>query len=144
MNNRLATQILFTYQRFECYYMFPFLCMFHLLWKVIYFMKYYIILYYILDFKYREQSSFTGVFVTNYANQYYAIARRNQNVQSQHHKTRFINEKSLRVVRLSSAFRFGTRLVFVVLMLFACGDIELNPSPKKRTSATISQFDIGI
>ena len=61
-----------------------------------------------------------------------------------HHKTRFINEKSLRVVRLSSACRFGTRLVFVVLMLFACGDIELNPDPKERTPATISQFDIGI
>ena len=51
-----------------------------------------------------------------------------------HHKTRFINGKSLRVVLLSSAFRFGTRLFFVVLMLFACGYIELNPDPKKKNS----------
>ena len=50
------------------------------------------------------------------------------------HKTSFINEKSLRVVSLSSAFRFGIRFVFVVLMLFACGDIELDPGPKKRSS----------
>ena len=51
-----------------------------------------------------------------------------------HHKTRFINDMLLRVLRLSSAFRFGTRLVFVVLMLFACGDIELNPGPKRKNS----------
>ena len=51
-----------------------------------------------------------------------------------HHKIRFINGKSLRVVLLSSAFRFGTRLFFVVLMLFACGYIELNPDPKKKNS----------
>ena len=59
------------------------------------------------------------------------------------HKTRFIKEKSLRVVSLSSAFCFGIRFVFVVLMLFARGDIELNPGPKKRP-ATIFQFAIGI
>ena len=50
------------------------------------------------------------------------------------HKTRFINLKSLRVVGLSSGFRLGIRFVFVFLMLFACGDIELNPGPKKRSS----------
>ena len=50
------------------------------------------------------------------------------------HKTRFINFKSLRVVVLSSGFRLGIRFVFVFLMLFACGDIELNPSAKKRSS----------
>ena len=50
------------------------------------------------------------------------------------HKTRFINEKSVRVVGLSFTFRFGIHFVFVVLMLFACGCIELNPGPKKRSS----------
>ena len=50
------------------------------------------------------------------------------------HKTRFINLKSLRVVGVSSGFRLGIRFVFVFLMLFACGDIELNPGPKKRSS----------
>ena len=50
------------------------------------------------------------------------------------HKTRFFNEKSLRVVGLSSGFRLGIRFIFVVLMLFACDDIELNPGPKKRSS----------
>ena len=49
-------------------------------------------------------------------------------------KTRFINLKSLLVVGLSSGFRLGIRFVFVVLMLFACGDIEFNPGPKKRSS----------
>ena len=60
------------------------------------------------------------------------------------HKTRFINLKSLRVVGLSSGFRLGIRFVFVFLMLFVCGDIELNPGPKKGAPATISQFAIGI
>ena len=48
------------------------------------------------------------------------------------HKTRFINLKSLRVVGLSSGFCLGIRFVFV--FVFACGDIELNPGPKKRSS----------
>ena len=46
------------------------------------------------------------------------------------HKTRFINLMSLRVVGFSPGLRLGICFVFVVLMLFACGDIELNPSPK--------------
>ena len=50
------------------------------------------------------------------------------------HKTRFFNEKSFRVVSFSFVFHFGIRFVFVVLMLFACGDIGLNPGPKKRSS----------
>ena len=50
------------------------------------------------------------------------------------HKTRFSNLKSVRVVGLSSDFRLGIRFVFVFLMLVACGDIELNPGPKKRSS----------
>ena len=54
-------------------------------------------------------------------------------------KTRFINETTLRAVGPSSVFRFGFRFVFVVIMLFACGNIILNPGP-----ATISQFAIGI
>ena len=53
------------------------------------------------------------------------------------HKTRFINKKSLRVVGLSFAFRFGIFFVFVVLMLFSCGDIELNPGQEKGALATI-------
>ena len=61
------------------------------------------------------------------------------------HKTRFINLKSLRVVGLSPGFRLGIRFVFVVLMLFACGDTEVNPGPKKKGApATISQFAIEI
>ena len=48
------------------------------------------------------------------------------------HKTRFINLKSLRVVGLSSGFRLGIRFLFVLLMLFVCGDIQLNPGPKKE------------
>ena len=50
------------------------------------------------------------------------------------HKIRFIKLKSLRLVGLSSGFRLGIRFVFVFLMLFACGDIELNPGPKKGSS----------
>ena len=50
------------------------------------------------------------------------------------YKSRFINKKSLRVVGLSSAFCFGICFIFVGLMLFACGDIELNLDPKKRSS----------
>ena len=52
------------------------------------------------------------------------------------HKTRFINLKSLLVVGLSSDFRLGIRFVFVFLMLFGCGDIELNPGPIKRSSCS--------
>ena len=50
------------------------------------------------------------------------------------HKTRFIKLKSLRLVGISSGFRLGIRFVFVFLMLFACGDIELNPGSKKGSS----------
>ena len=60
------------------------------------------------------------------------------------HKSKFINEKSLHVVGISSTFRFGIRFDFVGLMLFACGDIELNLGPKKGTPATNSQFTFGI
>ena len=60
------------------------------------------------------------------------------------HKTRFIKLKSLLVIGLSSGFHLGIRSVFVVLMLCACGDNELNPGPKKGAPATISQFAIGI
>ena len=60
------------------------------------------------------------------------------------HKTKFINLKSLRVVGLSAGFRLDIRFVFVFLILFACGDIELNPGPKKGAPATISQFSIRI
>ena len=60
------------------------------------------------------------------------------------HKTRFINLKSLWLGGLSSGFRLGICFVFVFLMLFACGDIELNLGPKKGAPATISQFAIGI
>ena len=59
------------------------------------------------------------------------------------HKTRF-KTYYLRVVGLPSSFRLSIRFVFVFLMLFACGDIELNPSPKKGAPTTISQFFIGI
>ena len=48
------------------------------------------------------------------------------------HKTRFINEKSLLVVDFLLLFILA--FVFVVLMLFACGDIELNQGTKKRSS----------
>ena len=67
-NNRVATQKMFTYQCFKYFYMFQFICIFDFLWKVINFMENYIIFHYILNFKYGDQSSFTGVFVTNYAN----------------------------------------------------------------------------
>ena len=60
------------------------------------------------------------------------------------HKTRFISLKSSRVVCLSSGFRLSVRFVFVFLILFACGDIELGPDPKKGAPPTISQFAIGI
>ena len=60
------------------------------------------------------------------------------------HKTSFINKKSLRAVGLSSSFRFSIHFCFVVLKLFACGDMELNSGPKERAPATISQFAIGI
>ena len=94
-------------------------------WKII---SYFI---YDLDFKYGDQSSITGGFATNYV----------INIMQWHveieifnpaHKTRFINEKSLCVVGLSSAFRFGTCFVFVGLMLFACGGNELNAGHKKE------------
>ena len=49
------------------------------------------------------------------------------------HKARFINLNSLRLLVLSSGFRLGFQFVFVVLILFSCGDIELNLSPKKGT-----------
>ena len=48
------------------------------------------------------------------------------------HNTRFINEKLLRVVGLSSAFHLGIRFVFVFLMLFAFGDNKLNLVQKKE------------
>ena len=62
------------------------------------------------------------------------------------HKTyiKFINKKLLRVVGFSSAFCFGIRSVFVVLILLACGDSGLNSGLKKGAPATISQFAFGI
>ena len=49
------------------------------------------------------------------------------------HKTRFVNLKSLWVAGLSSGFCLGICfVVFVGLVLSACGDIELNPGPKKE------------
>ena len=117
--------------------------MFHFLWKVISFMKNYIILHYALDFKYGDHSLFAGfsllIMPSDIMQWGVEIGMFNPT-----HKTRFINLKLLRVVGLSSDFRLGIRFVFVFLMLFACGDIELNPGPKKGAPATISQFAIGI
>ena len=49
------------------------------------------------------------------------------------HKTRFVNLKSLWVAGLSSGYCLGIRfVVFVGLILSACGDIELNPGPEKE------------
>ena len=94
------------------------------------------ILHYVLDFKYGDHSSFTGVFLTlltaPISNMQWRVEIGMFNPT--HNKTRFINEKSLRVVGLSSTFRFGICFVFVVLMLFACCDTEFNLAPKKRNS----------
>ena len=56
MDNWLATQIIFTYRCFKYFYKFHFLCMFHILRKVIYFIKNYIILHYTPDSKYGDHS----------------------------------------------------------------------------------------
>ena len=47
----------------------------------------------------------------------------------------------MQVVGLSSRFRLSIRFVVAFLMLIACGDIELNPSPKKGAPATILRAD---
>ena len=58
------------------------------------------------------------------------------------HKARFINLKSLRVVGNSSEFRLGIRFVFVFLMLFVCGDIELNPNSNSITAHNFAKIDL--
>ena len=50
-------------------------------------------------------------------------------------KDRYFKKKSLRVAApVSGFFRFGFRFVFILLILFVCGDVEFNPGPKKRNS----------
>ena len=50
-------------------------------------------------------------------------------------KARFFKKKSLRVAASVFGFlSFGFRFVFILLILFVCGDVELNPGPKNRNS----------
>ena len=60
------------------------------------------------------------------------------------HKSRFMNLKSLQVVGLSSGFRLGIRFVFVFLILFACGDIELNLGQKKEKKFLLQFFSLSL
>ena len=78
--------------------------MFHFFWKVIYFLKNYIILHYVLDFKYRAQGLSLLIMPIIIMQWRVEIGMSNPT-----HNTRFINEKLLRVVGLSSAFRLGIR-----------------------------------
>ena len=50
-------------------------------------------------------------------------------------KTRYLKKRSLRIAALVFYFfSFGFRSVFIILFLFACGDIEFNSSPKNMNS----------
>ena len=50
-------------------------------------------------------------------------------------KARYFKKKSLRVAATVFCFlSFGFRFVFILLILFVCGDIELNPGRKNRNS----------
>ena len=50
-------------------------------------------------------------------------------------KARYFKENSLRVAApVFGFFSFGFRFVFILLILFVCGDVELNPGPKNRNS----------
>ena len=50
-------------------------------------------------------------------------------------KARYFKKKSLRVAApVFGFFSFGFRFVFILLILFVCGDVELNPGPKNRNS----------
>ena len=142
MDNWITTHITFNYRCFKYFYMFQFLCMFHFLLKVIYFKKNCITLHYVLHFKYGDHGflqRFSLLMPISIMQWRVDIGMFNPT-----HKTRFINLELLRKVGLSFGFHLGIRFVFVVLMLFVCGDIELNPDPKQGVLATIYQFAIGI
>ena len=48
-------------------------------------------------------------------------------------KTRYFNKKSLRVAApVFGFFSFGFRFVFILLILFVCGEVELNCGPKNK------------
>ena len=48
-------------------------------------------------------------------------------------KARFFKKNSSRVAApVFGFFSFGFRFVFILLILFVCGDVELNPGPKNR------------
>ena len=48
---------------------------------------------------------------------------------------RYFNKKSLGAAAPPFGFfSFGFRFVFILLILFVCGDVELNPGPKNRNS----------
>ena len=50
-------------------------------------------------------------------------------------KARYFKKKSLRVAApVFCFFSFGFRFVFILRILFVCGDFELNPGPKNRNS----------
>ena len=51
-------------------------------------------------------------------------------------KARYFKRKSLRVAApVFRFFSFGFRFVCILLILFVCGDVELNPGPKNRNSS---------
>ena len=50
-------------------------------------------------------------------------------------KARYFKKKSLRVATPVFCFlSFGFRFLFILLILFVCGNVELNPIPKNRNS----------
>ena len=61
------------------------------------------------------------------------------------HSRHYFKKRSVRVAApVFCFFSFGFRFVFIQLLLFDYGDIELNPVLKTRTPAIISQSVIGI
>ena len=51
------------------------------------------------------------------------------------YKARYFKKNSLRVTAPAFGFfSFGFRFVCILLILFVCGDVELNPGPKNRNS----------
>ena len=81
-----------------------------------------------------HKSSYIRVSITNYAisNMQWRVEIGIFNAAS---NTKYFKKKSLRIAAPVFCYSsFGFRFVFILLILFICGDIELNPGPKNRKS----------
>ena len=122
-DKRLVFHIIFIYRYFKCYLMLNFTCILYLSWKIFHSNDRNSTLFYIFDSYESSVIRFPSL-IMPITNMKWGVEFRSFNATSE---ARFIKKKFF----VFCFFNFGFCFVLILLILFACGDTELYPGPKK-------------